>query len=65
MRSVENYWINLQMALPDERRGTSSLTRPQKRQLSPSQQTYRAAVTRNDFLKTRSGLDSGSAIGRR
>jgi hypothetical protein len=30
-----------------------------------SQQTYRAAVTRNDFLKARSGLDSASAIGRR
>jgi hypothetical protein len=26
--------------LPDERRGTSSLTHTQKRQLSPSQQSY-------------------------
>jgi hypothetical protein len=50
---------------PDERRGTSSPAHAQSRQLSPSQQSYRAAVTRNDFLTPRSGPDSASAIGRR
>ena len=32
--------------------------------LSRSWENYRAAVTRNDFLGARLGLDSGSAIGR-
>ena len=36
-----------------------------QRDKADAEQRYLAAVTRNDFLNPRSGLDSASAIGRR
>lgn len=53
---------------PDRRscRGMPVVLQPKRqRDNANAEQRYLAAVTRNDFLRARVGLDSGSAIGRR